>query len=173
MAGAYQGPTPRAFSTRTFQGVGLVGSRWRVRLRNGLARLHFLSCEIARCCSDRPPSGYHHTLEKQRLGRALSCVLCLQSLDLGGGRGWWKDWGLSVQTWRDCSLTSQGALARSLGVALFPPPSGRGGGQYWHARARTCTRTHTHLWRECHVGWRGSLSEPPLSPTFPSCSLTV
>ena len=153
MAGAYQGPVPRAFSTRTFQGVGLVGSRWRDEAKERVSQTRLLSYEIARCCSDYPPSGYYHTLEKQRLGRAVSCVLFLQSLDLG----WWQ--GL-VEGLRPFSPDLARLLAhqpRGLGQipwCRFVSSSFREG--RWPVLTRSCTYVHTHThtpltWVACGV----------------------
>lgn len=154
-------PYPVLCPLEPSKGWGWWAPAEEMRLRNGLARLHVLSCEIARCCSDRPPSGYHHTLEKQRLGRAVSCVLSLQSLDLG----WWQ--GL-VEGLRPFSPGLARLLARQprgLGQSpwcRFVSSSSREG--RWPVLTRSCTYVHTHTF-DASAMWGGGLH--CLSPRSP------
>ena len=109
VAGAYQGPVRVVSPLEPSIGQSWWAPIEQMRPRKGLARLNFVSHEIAGRHSVYPPLGYYHTFEKQMFGRTLSRVFTEAGLELvagAGGRAEPFSPGLA------CLLASRGASAR-------------------------------------------------------------
>lgn len=138
-----------------------------MRPRKGLTRTRSPVPETAGCHSVYPPLGYYHTFEKQMFGRALSHVFAEAGLELVAGLV--EGWRPSVQAWRACSLR-RGAR---------PDPRVSASSSFREGRwsALMCAY-HTQVRAQSHLDVSGmwgvaGFTEPPLSLTFPSCSLTM